>query len=94
MGFFDAVRAVFTDMDGTLTAGGKLRASTYAALESLDEAGSSPSLIRRGSRRGFCRPETVTLLVVAMVGNGSGRAFASLLGIQTIISPRPRLAQA
>src|SRR5215510_12166965 len=58
---------------------------------SLDDGGSSPSFILRGSRRSE-RLEVVTLLIVAIVGNGRGRAFASLLGIQTIISPWPRLA--
>src|SRR5437867_4253570 len=37
--------------------------------------------------------EAVTLLFVAIVENGCGRALASLLGIQTSISPRPRFAQ-
>ncbi len=36
---FDDVRAVFTDMDGTLTTGGKLLPSTYDAIAALDAAG-------------------------------------------------------
>ena len=57
--------------------------------ESFDAFGSSPSLIPRG----FLRPDVVTVLVVAMVGYGVGRALASVRGSQTSISPRPRLAQ-
>src|SRR2546426_8259453 len=57
---------------------------------SPEERGSSPSLIARG----FFLPEVVTLLLVASVGQGSGRAADSPFGIQTTISPRPRLAQA
>src|SRR5579863_8210895 len=55
---------------------------------SFEAAGTSPSLIARG----FFLPETVTLLVVAMVGQEVGLAFASLLGIHTTIWPRPRFA--
>src|SRR5712692_4254199 len=55
---------------------------------SFDALGSSPSF----TPRGFLRPEVVTVLVVAMVGYGVGRALASVRGSQTSISPRPRLA--
>jgi HAD superfamily hydrolase (TIGR01484 family) len=36
---YDAVRAVFTDLDGTLTTGGRLRATTYETVSALDAAG-------------------------------------------------------
>ncbi len=36
---FDGVRAVFTDLDGTMTTGGKLAPSTYAAFAALEAAG-------------------------------------------------------
>jgi len=62
--------------------------SKYAEA-SFDAAGSSPSLIPRG----FLRPDVVTLLSVAIVGYGVGRAAASVRGIQTSISPGPRFAQ-
>src|SRR5207249_5362485 len=42
----------------------------------------------------FLRPEVVTLLRVAIVGYGVGRAVASVRGIHTSISPRPRFAWA
>ncbi len=51
-GLFDGVKAVFTDVDGTLTTGGKIRASTYAALESLDEAG-IPVILVTGRSAGW-----------------------------------------
>jgi hypothetical protein len=60
------------------------------AVGSLDEAGSSPSLIAVGS----FLPEVVTILAVARVGQGVGLDSDSLFGIQTIIWPRPRFAQA
>src|SRR5207249_4396362 len=56
---------------------------------SFDALGSSPSF----TPRGFLRPEVVTVLVVARVGYGLGRALASVRGIQPSISPRPRFAQ-
>jgi len=39
MSFYANVRAVFTDMDGTLTSRGRVLASTYSALAALDDAG-------------------------------------------------------
>jgi HAD superfamily hydrolase (TIGR01484 family) len=36
---YDAVRAVFTDLDGTLTTGGRLATSTFDAVAALAEAG-------------------------------------------------------
>ena len=39
MGFFGNVSAVFTDMDGTLTSSGRILASTYQAIDSLDKSG-------------------------------------------------------
>jgi len=58
---------------------------------SLEDAGSARSLIAAA----FLPPaETVTLLVEAIVGRGWTRALFSESGTQTIISERPRLAQA
>src|SRR3990172_4881286 len=62
------------------------------AVESAEFRGSSPSLIMLGLPRVW--PECVTLLCMASVGNGRGAADFSFRGSQTIISPRPRLAQA
>ncbi len=39
MSFFSGVRAVFTDLDGTLTTKGKILPTTYQALTTLDAAG-------------------------------------------------------
>ena len=36
---YEAVRAVFTDLDGTLTTGGRLAATTYETVAALDAAG-------------------------------------------------------
>ena len=55
---------------------------------SSDDEGSSPSWI--GS--GFFRPDVVTLLAVAIVGNGAGLPAAPVRAIQTAIWPRPRFA--
>jgi HAD superfamily hydrolase (TIGR01484 family) len=39
MAFYGRIDAVFTDLDGTLTTGGRVRASTYQALGALEAAG-------------------------------------------------------
>ena len=49
---FDDVRAVFTDLDGTMTTGGQLRPSTYAAMASLHDAG-VPVVIVTGRPAGW-----------------------------------------
>ncbi|HZX41093.1 MAG TPA: HAD hydrolase family protein, partial [Myxococcaceae bacterium] len=46
------VEAVFTDVDGTLTTGGRVRASTLAALEGLERAG-VPVVLVTGRPAGF-----------------------------------------
>jgi HAD superfamily hydrolase (TIGR01484 family) len=46
------VRALFTDLDGTMTTGGQLRPSTYAAMASLDAAG-VPVVIVTGRPAGW-----------------------------------------
>src|SRR4051794_1402336 len=46
------VRAVFTDLDGTMTTGGQLRPSTYAAMASLAAAG-VPVVIVTGRPSGW-----------------------------------------
>ncbi len=46
------VRAVFTDLDGTMTTGGRLMPSTYAAMASLDAAG-VPVVIVTGRPAGW-----------------------------------------
>ena len=43
------IRALFTDVDGTLTTDGRIEASTYAALEKLGEAGVPVILQARSS---------------------------------------------
>jgi HAD superfamily hydrolase (TIGR01484 family) len=63
---FDDVRAVFTDLDGTMTTDGKLRPSTYAAMASLVDAG-VPVVIVTGRPAGwgeaFARIWPVTAVV-------------------------------
>src|SRR2546426_12063293 len=58
---------------------------------SRDDRGSFWSFTARGFRPPL---DVVTLARDAIVGTGSGRALAGRLGIQTAISPGPRLAQA
>ena len=55
---------------------------------SLDEAGSSPSLILAGRRRRLS-PDTVTVLMVASVGQGVGRAICKELaaeGVKVVVN--------
>jgi HAD superfamily hydrolase (TIGR01484 family) len=49
---FDDVRAVFTDLDGTMTTGGQLLPSTYAAMAELTRAG-VPVVIVTGRPAGW-----------------------------------------
>jgi HAD superfamily hydrolase (TIGR01484 family) len=66
------VEAVFTDVDGTLTTAGKLRASTLGALERLDRAG-LPVVLVTGRPAGFAEAWARTLPVAGVIAeNGHG----------------------
>src|SRR6185503_11247786 len=66
--------------------------SKYAD-ESDELAGSSPSIMLRGFLpRPFGSGEAAIAAVVAMVGNGVGRAAAPVRASHTAIWPRPRFA--
>ena len=65
------VEAVFTDVDGTLTTGGRLRASTLAALERLDRAGVAVVLVT-GRPAGFAEAWARTLPVSGVIAENGG----------------------
>jgi len=65
------VQAVFTDVDGTLTTGGRLRASTLAALESLGRAGVEVVLVT-GRPAGFAEAWARTLPVAGVIAENGG----------------------
>ncbi len=72
--FFRSVAALFTDMDGTLTTGGRLRASTYAALQALDAAG-IPVVIVTGRPAGWGDAIARQWPVQAVVTENGGVSF-------------------
>jgi HAD superfamily hydrolase (TIGR01484 family) len=65
------VEGVFTDVDGTLTTGGRLRASTLAALERLDRAG-LPVVLVTGRPAGFAEAWARTLPVAGVIAENGG----------------------
>ncbi len=65
------VEAVFTDVDGTLTTGGRLRASTLGALERLDRAG-VPVVLVTGRPAGFAEAWARTLPVCGVIAENGG----------------------
>ncbi|HUM10171.1 MAG TPA: HAD-IIB family hydrolase [Myxococcaceae bacterium] len=65
------VEAVFTDVDGTLTTGGRLRASTLGALERLDRAGVAVVLVT-GRPAGFAEAWARTLPVAGVIAENGG----------------------
>src|SRR5262252_9501576 len=65
------VEAVFTDVDGTLTTGGHLRASTLGLIERLDRAG-VPVVLVTGRPAGFAEAWARTLPVAGVIAeNGA-----------------------
>ena len=68
---FDDVRAVFTDLDGTMTTGGQLRPSTYTALAALDAAG-IPVVIVTGRPAGWGEAIARLWPVAAVVTENGG----------------------
>ena len=65
------VEAVFTDVDGTLTTAGRLRASTLGALERLDRAG-VPVVLVTGRPAGFAEAWARTLPVAGVIAENGG----------------------
>jgi HAD superfamily hydrolase (TIGR01484 family) len=65
------VRAVFTDVDGTLTSGGLLRASTIEALEQLQRA-RVPVVLVSGRPSGFAETWLRTLPVTGVIAENGG----------------------
>ena len=65
------VEAVFTDVDGTLTTGGRLRASTLGMLEQLDGAGVAVVLVT-GRPAGFAEAWARTLPVAGVIAENGG----------------------
>ena len=65
------VDVVFTDVDGTLTTAGRLRASTLAAMERLDRAG-VPVVLVTGRPAGFAEAWARTLPVAGVIAENGG----------------------
>ena len=65
------VEAVFTDVDGTLTTGGRLRASTLSVVERLDRAG-VPVVLVTGRPAGFAEAWARTLPVAGVIAENGG----------------------
>ena len=74
MSFFANVRAVFTDMDGTLTSRGRVLASTYRALAALDEA-EIPVVVVTGRPAGWAESIVRLWPVRAAVAENGGVLF-------------------
>jgi HAD superfamily hydrolase (TIGR01484 family) len=68
------VRALFSDVDGTMTTGGHIEASTFAALERLGEAG-IPLIMVTGRSAGFGQTFMQTTPVLAVVTENGGVTF-------------------
>jgi len=65
------VRGIFTDVDGTLTTSGLLRASTVGALERLADAG-IPVVLVSGRPSGFAETWLRTLPVAGVIAENGG----------------------
>jgi HAD superfamily hydrolase (TIGR01484 family) len=74
MSFFANVRALFTDMDGTVTSSGRVRPSTYRALGALDDAG-IPVIIVTGRPAGWAEAIVRLWPVRAAVAENGGVLF-------------------
>jgi hypothetical protein len=90
------VRALFSDVDGTLTTAGRVEASTYAALERLSEAG-LPVILVTGRPAGWGQALMALAPVAAVVSeNGGvtfvreGRRLAKLYGVPAATLPEWR----
>lgn len=68
------VRALFSDVDGTLTTNGRVEATTYAALEALGEAGVAVILVT-GRPAGWGQALMSLAPVAAVVSENGGVSF-------------------
>lgn len=68
------VEAVFSDVDGTLTTGGRLRASTLGVMERLDRVG-VPVVLVTGRPAGFAEAWARTLPVAGVIAENGGLAI-------------------
>jgi HAD superfamily hydrolase (TIGR01484 family) len=68
------VRALFSDVDGTLTTGGRVEASTYRALEQLDQFG-VPVVLVTGRPAGWGHAMMSLMPVAAVVAENGGVTF-------------------
>ncbi len=68
------VRALFSDVDGTMTTGDRIEASTYEALERLGEAG-VPVVLVTGRPAGFGHAFMKMTPVLAVVSENGGVTF-------------------
>lgn len=68
------VRALFTDVDGTLTTGGKVEAATYSALEDLAHHG-VPLILVTGRPAGWGQALMALLPAAAVVSENGGVTF-------------------
>ncbi|MBX3159374.1 MAG: HAD-IIB family hydrolase [Deltaproteobacteria bacterium] len=68
------VRALFSDVDGTMTTGDRIEASTYEALERLGEAG-IPVIMVTGRPAGFGQAFMKMTPVLAVVSENGGVTF-------------------
>src|SRR6478672_10280315 len=68
------VRALFSDVDGTMTTGERIEAETYAALERLGEAG-NPVVMVTGRPAGFGHAFMKMTPVLACVAENGGVTF-------------------
>lgn len=90
------VRALFSDVDGTMTTGDHIEASTYAALERLVEAGIPVILVTgRPAGFGFTLMKTTPVLAVVTENGGvtfvrDGRKLQKLYGVPAASLPEWR----
>lgn len=68
------IRALFSDVDGTLTTGGRIEARTYAALESLRDIG-LPVILVTGRPAGWGQALMSLAPVTAVVAENGGVTF-------------------
>lgn len=68
------VRALFSDIDGTMTTGERIEASTYEALEQLSASG-TPVIMVTGRPAGWGQAFMKMLPVVAVVAENGGVTF-------------------
>jgi HAD superfamily hydrolase (TIGR01484 family) len=68
------VRALFTDLDGTMTTGGQVESSTYALLEQLGKAG-IPVIVVTGRPAGWGQAIATLVPTAAVVAENGGVTF-------------------